>query len=585
MLDFYPVHTLSLLKGKIWEWVSDMDDTIKMLAEAGKKRKNQSDYPVGDFPPLMRDLINALHDDSQIPMEIIGNAVLAAASMACQSLVNVTLPHAATPQPCSLYLLVIAESGEGKTTINKQIMGPFYEFMEELNADYVRRLSEYKGDIEIWRIKRKIIERNLTSAINHPDIENGFDEEDEKVKLKEHIINKPKIPGRITIIYEDTTLKALIDGMGECSQAGFISDEAIIFFKGYVQGQFGILNKGWEGGDHMHSRADGDFIHIKPCLTFSLMAQPKVAKDYFEKKDALAKGVGFLARFLFSTAASTIGNRTDNTDFSRSRESLEKFHTRVRELLSQQKEHIIRNRIIKKTLTLSMESVQISKQWRNETQDGMAAGKELNHIRDIASKSGDNVARIATIFQFFNNDSSNEVESKYMVNACNIMRWYVEQARKIFYPTSESYQFERDIKEVFVFVRDMFVDNNFTPVEFNKFRRCAPSRLRNSERLKLIFNQLIIQKRIVYAKSRPAGALYVLPVLNYKDVIQSGGNYYVNLPGVIEHQLVAQIPSGLFVPAQPESGVGKAFLNERFSMFWASESIRDEPIHVDMSGV
>ncbi|HFV9295545.1 TPA: YfjI family protein [Serratia fonticola] len=566
------------------------DETIqKLLAKRDLDNKSLyaglNNYPVDAFPPVMQDIIRALHDDSQIPMEIIGNAVLAAASMACQSLVNVALPHSTTPQPCSLYLLAIAESGEGKTTINKQVMAPFYDFMEELNADYIHRSSEYKGDISIWRLKKKILERNLTSAITHPDDEDGFDEKEESIKLKEHIKNEPKKPGKRTILYEDTTLKTLVDGMAECSQAGFISDEAIIFFKGYVQREFGFLNKAWEGGDHLHDRADGTFIHTKPCLTFSLMAQPKVAKDYFEKNDALAKGVGFLARFLFSTAESTIGNRTDNTDFSRSRSSLDRFHTRVRALLSQQKEHIIHNSLIKKTLTLSTESVQISKQWRNETQSKMVAGKELNHIRDIASKSGDNVARIATIFQFFDNENSTEVNHKYLAASCDIMRWHLEQARVIFYPLSERYQFERDIKEVFISLKDTFTDNNFTPVEFNKLRRCAPNRLRNSGRLRLIFNQLVIKNQIVYAKNRHAGAEYILPVLGNNNVTQSGGCYYVNLPGSIENQQVIPLFADLFVPAQPEPGVGKAVLNEKFIRFLTSKDIQDEPCQVDLSGL
>ncbi|MDQ6490113.1 DUF3987 domain-containing protein, partial [Salmonella enterica] len=95
--------------------MNDRYETINKIANANKKRENQSDYPVDKFPPVMRELIDTLHDDSQIPMEIIGNAVLAAASMACQSLVDVELSHNTTPELCSLYLLTLAESGEGKT--------------------------------------------------------------------------------------------------------------------------------------------------------------------------------------------------------------------------------------------------------------------------------------------------------------------------------------------------------------------------------------------------------------------------------------------------------------------------------------
>ncbi|MGF7473621.1 DUF3987 domain-containing protein, partial [Salmonella enterica subsp. enterica serovar Minnesota] len=89
----------------------------------------------------------------------------------------------------------------------------------------------------------------------------------------------------------------------------------------------------------------------------SLMTQPRVAKDYFRKGEGIAKDVGFLARFLFSEAKSTIGNRTDNTDFSRSRKCLNISHDRIRALLSQQKEYITSNKFSKKTLTLSAKAL------------------------------------------------------------------------------------------------------------------------------------------------------------------------------------------------------------------------------------
>ena len=41
-----------------------------------------------------------------------------------------------------------------------------------------------------------------------------------------------KKPERLTILYEDTTLKAFTDGVAVCSHAGIISDEAIIFSEG-----------------------------------------------------------------------------------------------------------------------------------------------------------------------------------------------------------------------------------------------------------------------------------------------------------------------------------------------------------------
>lgn len=69
-------------------------------------------YPVQSFPPVLRNVIQSLHNNSQIPVELIGNVVLAAISLSCQSLIEVIQPHTNMAEPCSLYLMTIAESGE-----------------------------------------------------------------------------------------------------------------------------------------------------------------------------------------------------------------------------------------------------------------------------------------------------------------------------------------------------------------------------------------------------------------------------------------------------------------------------------------
>lgn len=54
-------------------------------------------YPVNSFPPVLHNVIQALHNNTQIPVELIGNVVLAATSLTCQSLVEVIQPHTNMP--------------------------------------------------------------------------------------------------------------------------------------------------------------------------------------------------------------------------------------------------------------------------------------------------------------------------------------------------------------------------------------------------------------------------------------------------------------------------------------------------------
>lgn len=62
--------------------------------------------------------------------------VLTAVSLVSQSLNNVTHPQTQLTEPCALYLLTIAPSGEGKTHVYKQIMQPFYGYTKTIKTEY-----------------------------------------------------------------------------------------------------------------------------------------------------------------------------------------------------------------------------------------------------------------------------------------------------------------------------------------------------------------------------------------------------------------------------------------------------------------
>ncbi|WP_306797289.1 DUF3987 domain-containing protein [Pectobacterium polaris] len=201
-------------------------------------KKSLPPYPVQSFPPVLRNVIQALHNNTQIPVELIGNVVLAATSLACQSLIEVIQPHTNMPEPCSLYLMTIAESGEGKTTINKQVMKPCYTFAAELIQQYEQQVAYYKQKLKLWKIRQQALESNFRQAIKK-----GYPGEDEEQAINIHAESEPQRPPRPNFIYEDTSLKALVEGLSEYPEAGVISDEAITFFKGYLKNNPGLLNK------------------------------------------------------------------------------------------------------------------------------------------------------------------------------------------------------------------------------------------------------------------------------------------------------------------------------------------------------
>lgn len=445
-------------------------------------------YPIEYFPAVLKNVIRSLHDNTQIPVELIGNVVLAAASLACQSLIEVIQPHTNLPEQCSLYLLTVAASGEGKTTINKQVMKPFYDFASEMKQEYEVRLSDYKRENKIWKVKQQALDSNLRQAIKK-----GYSGENEELEIEKHARKEPQKPAHPNFIYEDASLKALIEGLSEHPEAGFISDEAITFFKSYLKNNPGLLNKAWDGETYDFRRADGEVYEITPCLTFSLMVQPGVFIDYLRKHGELGRASGFLSRFLFSWGDSTLGYRNGNAVYSSAEYDLNVFYEKIATLLEEKKKGFHGENIKKKTLKLSDKAMMLWRNNRAKTEQKMTAGHEWEHIRDIASKSSANTLRMAAIFQHINDDSSEIIEQETMALSISIMDWYMSKASELFYPMSERYQFEQDVRDMHSWIMSKIRQNDGYAILKNDVEKYGPNRLRRMEKLTPVLDQLISQ--------------------------------------------------------------------------------------------
>lgn len=469
-------------------------------------KKASEPYPVQQFPPVLRNVIQALHNNTQIPVELIGNVVLAATSLTCQSLIEIIQPHTNMPEPCSLYLMTIAESGEGKTTINKQVMKPCYTFAAELIQQYEQQVVDYKQEFNLWKIRQQALESNLRQAIKK-----NYSGENEETEIRKHAQNEPLRPARPNFIYEDTSLKALIEGLNEHPEAGFISDEAITFFKSYLKNNPGLLNKAWDGEMFDFRRADGEIYQITPRLTFSLMSQPGVFMDYINKHGVSARASGFLSRFLFSWVESSIGSRQATHDKMDADHDLNIFHQRLKELLQLNKLLLNNSTSSKKQLTLEDGALACWKNNRAEIEKKIAPHGEWEHIRDIASKASANILRIAAVMQLFYDENSETISTGAIQCAINLMEWHLNQASAIFYPMSERYQFEQDVRELFSWIKNRVNQNNGLPILKNDIEKYGPHRLRRMEKLTPVLNQLISQGYFGVIQMSSHSAIYVTP--------------------------------------------------------------------------
>ena len=479
------------------------EDATKVLTHhfAPPLPQQQTPYPVYAFPPVLRNVINALHEDTQIPIEMIGSTVLAAASLALQPLIDVIPPHSNESEPCSLYFLTIADSGEGKSSINKRIMKPFYSFLSQMKAEYQENLRSYKQEHEIWNVKKQALASSYRMAIKH-----GGSGKIELISLQQHQQSEPPKPKCLNLIYEDATPKSLIQGLGDHPFAGVVSDEAITFFKGYLKNNIGLLNKAWEGEVYSYNRPDGDVLDIKARLTLSLMSQSKVFLKFMDRYEDLFESSGFLSRLLITKTVSTVGYRSGNKNYEKSDKSIKEFHKYISELLEAQKEHFYDESSITKTMRLSTEACDLWASKNTQYQSVIVENGPWEHIRSFVSKACMNAIKIAVIL---NHENDKDIDRDMLANAHSIIEWYLHQASEMFIEKSYWFKFESNLLKVYSWIKDHqkpnIDGNSFNGVERSKMMTSAQEFVRNKDGLELYLSELLA-RGLVYSFKEKSGA-------------------------------------------------------------------------------
>jgi putative DNA primase/helicase len=161
-------------------------------------------------------------------------------------------------------------------------------------------------------------------------------------------------------------------------------------------------------------------------LTIGLQVQEATLREFIKGTGDLARGTGFFARCLLAWPESTQGTR----DFKAPPESfaaLGAFTDRLKLILSRPVpiDHA------KTMLRLSEEAQEVWIEYHDNVEGELREGGELRDIRDIASKSADNAARIAALFHVFEGHTG-AIDANTMGNACDLAAWHLNESLRFF---------------------------------------------------------------------------------------------------------------------------------------------------------
>jgi putative DNA primase/helicase len=388
-------------------------------------------YPIDALPHLIGDAINEITAFVQCSPALTSLAALGAISTVAAGLVDVRRTDKLIG-PTGLYFLAVADSGERKTTVDDFFTKAIRVWEKEQEENAKPGLQRYNAALAAWTAKRD----GLINAIREGSKRRrGTSElEGELSDLEGQKPDRPRVP---RLLVCDATSEALT-WLLACSWpvAGLLSSEGGLVLGGHAMRSDGImknlatLNTLWDGQPLTVDRRTSQSFSIRSArLTLNLAVQPETIRQFIDSSRGLARGSGFLARFLFAWPESTQGHRLFR-EAPKHWPALSRYHQKLSNLLN----HPIRfeegGQVTPVVLDLDSKAKSNWISFHDDVERELAPTGDLTEARDMASKAGDNAARLAALFHVFEHGPTGSVGADHMQRAARIVTWHLYEARR-----------------------------------------------------------------------------------------------------------------------------------------------------------
>ncbi|MBK9312624.1 MAG: DUF3987 domain-containing protein [Rhodocyclaceae bacterium] len=390
-------------------------------------------YPLDALPDTIRAAVEEVAGFVKAPAALVASSALAALSLAIQA-------HADAKRaeklhgPVGLFLLTIADSGERKSTCDGFFTSAIRQYQEEQAEAMKPAIKEYQAAIAAWEAERD----GLLSAVKDAG-KKGKPTDKLRADLAQLQQEKPEPPRVPRLILGDETPENLAWSLAkQWPSAGVLSSEAGVVFGSHGMGKesamrnLALLNILWDGGTHSIGRRTSESFTVRGArLTMGLMIQEITLREHLAKSGPLARGSGFLARFLVAWPESTQGRRPF-TEAPANWPHLAAFHRRIAAILNQPAPIDEDGALTPPMLPLTPEAKAAWVEYHDAIERELSRGGELHEVKDVASKSADNAARLAALFQQFEHGIGGAVGFDALDRATTITAWHLSESRRFF---------------------------------------------------------------------------------------------------------------------------------------------------------
>lgn len=441
-------------------------------------------YPLAALPPMLRGAVEEFVVHGQQPIPIVAGAALGAASLATQGLVDVER-DGMLRGPVSLFLLTIAQSGERKTTADVRFRRAIRQWQDDEWQRLAPSVADTNTAIVTWQAEREGILAKIKKAAGGTSNQ-GRSLDELKSALADLDCQRPDAVLVPSLFFEDATPEALTMALASgWPSASLWSDEAGLVIGSHamsdqsVMRTMGLLNRLWDAQPFERRRASAPDARVRGRrVTVSLMAQPSAFAALVGIGDGLARGLGFLARFLLSWPASTMGTRFYKPPPADT-PALDIFDRRLRALLSMPLpfDSGIDGRALKpERMTLAPASQAQWIDFFNDTEKGLAPAGEVSRVVDVAAKAAEQAARIAAVLQVVDCGPGGEITPAYMEAGCALAGWHLDEAVRVL-SSSIADPATADASTLLHWLR-----GRAEPTEPRDILRCASPRMRDKPR-------------------------------------------------------------------------------------------------------
>jgi putative DNA primase/helicase len=295
-------------------------------------------------------------------------------------------------------------------------------------------LAKSRAELSAWEQECEGVRQRIKQLRK-----SGESTEESRVELAQLETERPEPVRATRLLLESETAENLAWTLARPDgwpSAGLLSSEAGVIFGGHAMRadsrmqNLALLNKLWSGEGHRVGRRTSESFNLTGArLTIGLAVQPDTVETFFEESRGLARGSGFAARFLIAWPETTQGTRFYR-DAPTGWPGLTAYQARIRQLLDMPIPLSESGVLTPPPLDMEPQAFEAWRSFYNGVESELRADGELANLRDVASKSAENCARIAGLFHLFDLGPSGQLAATHVASAARIATWHLAESRR-----------------------------------------------------------------------------------------------------------------------------------------------------------